>query len=73
MQAQHQPAGGGFPAPALADEGERLTRFKCEVDAVDRLDRAAGTPEKALLEPEMLDQSLDLEQRRRRRRRDSLG
>ena len=67
-EAQHQPAGRGFPAPALAHERERLAGREGEVDAVDRLDRAAGPSEKTLLEPEVLDQPLDLEERRQRRR-----
>ena len=45
LERQNEPRGGGLPAPALADEPQRLPATQDEVDTVDRLHGARGAGE----------------------------
>jgi hypothetical protein len=58
-QAQHEAAGRRLAATGFADERKRLADRKLEVDAIDRANQTAGSPEESLPNGEMLDETLD--------------
>ena len=49
MELEHSPSGGGFAAPALADQPKRFAREELEAHAIDRLDRFVARPSRKIL------------------------